>query len=49
MLVGYMRASKSDSSQTTDLRRDALLVDGVSIWLELRSKIRFASSLPTAG
>ncbi|PFG39938.1 DNA invertase Pin-like site-specific DNA recombinase [Georgenia soli] len=30
MLVGYMRVSKADGSQTTDLQRDALLVAGVN-------------------
>ena len=29
MLVGYMRVSKADGSQTLDLQRDALLVAGV--------------------
>jgi len=29
MLIGYMRVSKSDGSQTTDLQRDALLAAGV--------------------
>lgn len=29
MLVGYMRVSKADGSQTTDLQRDALLAAGV--------------------
>ncbi len=29
MLVGYMRVSKADGSQTLDLQRDALLVTGV--------------------
>ena len=29
MLVGYMRVSKTDGSQSTDLQRDALLVAGV--------------------
>jgi DNA invertase Pin-like site-specific DNA recombinase len=29
MLIGYMRVSKSDGSQVTDLQRDALLVAGV--------------------
>ena len=29
MLVGYMRVSKSDGSQTLDLQRDALLKAGV--------------------
>lgn len=29
MLIGYMRVSKSDSSQTTDLQRDALIAAGV--------------------
>ncbi|EEO7837075.1 recombinase family protein [Salmonella enterica] len=30
MLIGYMRVSKIDGSQTTDLQRDALLAAGVS-------------------
>ena len=30
MLIGYMRVSKADGSQTTDLQRDALIVAGVS-------------------
>ncbi|HAG0017959.1 TPA: recombinase family protein [Salmonella enterica] len=30
MLIGYMRVSKIDGSQTTDLQRDALLAVGVS-------------------
>lgn len=29
MLIGYMRVSKTDGSQVTDLQRDALLVAGV--------------------
>ena len=29
MLVGYMRVSKADGSQSTDLQRDALLIAGV--------------------
>ncbi len=29
MLIGYMRVSKADGSQTTDLQRDALIVEGV--------------------
>ena len=29
MLIGYMRVSKTDGSQTTDLQRDALLAAGV--------------------
>ena len=29
MLIGYMRVSKTDGSQTTDLQRDALIVAGV--------------------
>jgi hypothetical protein len=29
MLVGYMRASKADGSQTTDLQKDALVAAGV--------------------
>ncbi|AOT05952.1 recombinase family protein [Arthrobacter sp. U41] len=30
MLVGYMRVSKADGSQTTDLQRDALLAAGIN-------------------
>lgn len=30
MLIGYMRVSKADGSQTTDLQRDALIAAGVS-------------------
>ena len=30
MLIGYMRVSKADGSQTTDLQRDALTVAGVN-------------------
>ncbi len=29
MLIGYMRVSKTDGSQTTDLQRDALVSAGV--------------------
>ncbi len=29
MLIGYMRVSKSDGSQTTDPQRDALIAAGV--------------------
>ncbi|MGP5049810.1 recombinase family protein, partial [Glutamicibacter ardleyensis] len=29
MLIGYMRVSKADGSQSTDLQRDALLSAGV--------------------
>jgi DNA invertase Pin-like site-specific DNA recombinase len=29
VLVGYMRVSKADWSQTTDLQRDALLAAGI--------------------
>ena len=29
MLIGYMRVSKSDGSQTLDLQKDALLQAGV--------------------
>ena len=29
MLVGYMRVSKADGSQSTNLQRDALLIAGV--------------------
>jgi DNA invertase Pin-like site-specific DNA recombinase len=31
MLIGYMRVSKADGSQTTDLQRDALLDTGVDV------------------
>lgn len=31
MLVGYMRLSKADGSQSTDLQGDALLAAGVGI------------------
>jgi DNA invertase Pin-like site-specific DNA recombinase len=30
MLIGYMRVSKSDGTQTLDLQRDALLAVGVA-------------------
>lgn len=29
MRIGYLRVSKSDGSQTTDLQRDALIAAGV--------------------
>lgn len=29
MLVGYMRVSKADGSQNTDLQRDALVAAGI--------------------
>lgn len=29
MLIGYMRISKNDGSQTLDLQKDALIVEGV--------------------
>jgi DNA invertase Pin-like site-specific DNA recombinase len=29
MLIGYMRVSKADGSQSSDLQRDALLAEGV--------------------
>lgn len=29
MLMGYMRVSKADSSQVTDLQRDALVEAGI--------------------
>ncbi|MBH2717817.1 recombinase family protein [Serratia marcescens] len=29
MLIGYMRVSKTDGSQTNDLQRDALIAAGV--------------------
>ncbi len=28
MLIGYMRVSKADGSQSVDLQRDALIADG---------------------
>lgn len=31
MLAGYMRVSKADGSQTTDLQRDALLAAGIEV------------------
>lgn len=31
MLIGYMRVSKADGSQTTDLQRDALIATGVAM------------------
>ena len=31
MLIGYMRVSKTDGSQTTDLQHDALLAAGVAV------------------
>lgn len=33
VLVGYMRVSKADGSQATDLQRDALLAAGVDAGL----------------
>ncbi len=30
MLIGYMRASKSDGTQTVDLQRDTLMTAGVA-------------------
>ena len=32
MLVGYMRDSKADGSQTTDLQCDALLTSGIDAY-----------------
>jgi DNA invertase Pin-like site-specific DNA recombinase len=29
MLIGYMRVSKSDGSQTLDLQKDALIAAGI--------------------
>jgi len=29
MLIGYVRVSKTDGSQSTDLQRDALMAEGV--------------------
>ena len=34
MLIGYMRVSKADGSQATDLQRDALVAAGVSLVAE---------------
>ncbi len=31
MLIGYMRVSKADGSQTVDLQRDALTEAGVGV------------------
>ena len=31
MLIGYMRVSKADGSQATDLQRDELIAAGVSV------------------
>jgi hypothetical protein len=31
MLVGYMRVSKADGSQATDLQRDALVSAGIGL------------------
>ena len=31
MLIGYMRVSKADGSQATDLQRDALIAAGVDV------------------
>jgi DNA invertase Pin-like site-specific DNA recombinase len=31
MLIGYMRVSKSDGTQTLDLQRDALLVGSLAL------------------
>lgn len=30
VLLGYMRVSKADGSQTTDIQRDAMITAGVS-------------------
>ena len=35
MLIGYVRVSKADGSQSLDLQRDALLAKGVSCQLNL--------------
>ena len=40
MLIGYMRVSKADGSQTTDLQRDALLaahIDQAQLYEDLAS------------
>lgn len=44
MLIGYMRVSKADGSQVTDLQKDALLSAGVSeerIYSDLQSGSRY--------
>ena len=38
MLIGYMRVSKADGSQSTDLQRDALIVAGVSPGLSVTAE-----------
>ena len=51
MLIGYVRVSKSDGSQTSELQRDALLAAGVdppasmTTWLPAGATIAPASSL----
>lgn len=44
MLVGYMRVSKNDGSQTLDLQKDALLKEGIQpehIYAELAESTFF--------
>ena len=38
MLVGYVRVSKADGSQVTDLQRDALLAAGVGRATSMRTR-----------
>ena len=47
MLVGYMRVSKADGSQTLDLQRDALLVAGVEAIQILRGSGFRENGCPT--
>ncbi len=45
MLIGYMRVSKADGSQSTDLQRDALIGAGVSpshLYQGLRTRNAFS-------
>ena len=51
MLIGYMRISKADGSQTVDLQRDALLAAGLEpdqLYQDLASGKRDASKPATA-
>jgi DNA invertase Pin-like site-specific DNA recombinase len=36
MLIGYMRVSKADGSQATDLQRDALIAAGVDPPMQIK-------------
>ena len=49
MLIGYMRVSKADGSQSTNLQRDALIGAGVSpahLYEDLASGPRRPPKLP---